>query len=244
MIKYTGDFKDGEIESAGFIVNNYNWTFTIKDNIDYSDKWIGVKYSYFYLDPQPWDGNAFFIGPTKFWFKTIYGKEYEYIHDVNIKGKKGSEGYDYVYSEHFARQHDKDELAYKGYECLKIPVIEKYEFINEILTIQFSCSDNDFYDGLIYFYDKNRTFIAKSELFRSKDGMSINKLINNGLKINNDGEINLVICNLRDLDYGPDKRPEDIISFAVEICDGKQYASDRPGAYDFESFSKLTTLLE
>jgi hypothetical protein len=108
------------------------------------------------------------------------------------------------------------------------------------LTVKFSITDSNAYNGYLWFYDSSNTYVGYSKRFVNTTTGDTESCLNNGSALIKTGTQNSVTINDSDITYSGTKTFNDISRFSVLILDGAQFTSaGNYSSYDYRSRSEL-----
>jgi hypothetical protein len=111
------------------------------------------------------------------------------------------------------------------------------------LTVKFSITDSNAYNGYLWFYDSSNNYIGYSKRFVDKTTGLPDPTLNNGSSLITTGTaLNIVTVQDSDIVYSGTETFADISRFSVVILDGVQFRSaGKYSTYDYRSRSALTS---
>jgi hypothetical protein len=110
------------------------------------------------------------------------------------------------------------------------------------LTVKFTITDSNAYNGYLWLYDSSNNYIGYSKRFINTTTGNPESYLNNGSSLVNTGTQNTVTINDSDITYSGTKTFNDISKFSVLILDGAQFKSaGNYSSYDYRSRSELTS---
>lgn len=105
----------------------------------------------------------------------------------------------------------------------------------ESISVSFDLNDPLLFNGYIWFYDIEGSYVGVAGFFRDVETGIISSMINNGSAIYRDGSTNTVIVQPDDIRYSTGKTYDQISFCHIILTDGEQYPEFT--GYDCRSIS-------
>lgn len=232
-ITYEGDISLSDVSYARIYLpgSSTYWTMPLSSStFNSTTKRIGS--SWFYYTST---SNVLPLGTVKVEVQLTNGSMATLSKLIPAPASNSTDGYSYVHTEDYSTSSS----AYV--QTLKRPAIVSKSKSSSNISITFTSNDTKFYNGYIWFYDSNKTYLGMSKRFRDTLSTSVSSIINSGSSINNNGTNNTVSLVASDIDFVTGDFNQ-ISSFIVLLTDGSQYVSfGKYSSCDSRAFSPRTS---
>jgi hypothetical protein len=234
-INYEGNISLKDIKYAKVTVVNSGlyWSIPLTENLFNSgNKVIGGWYR-FYGDVN----NVLPIGDLRAEVKLKNGKKSSFVKAIPAPGSLTTNSCDFVYT---PEDYSTGLISYAPMIKRATVGTKSINTITEVMTINFTITDSNVYNGMVFLYDNANEYIGYTKTFRNESG-NLTSMINGSTAFYITGTNNVLIINNSDITFMSGKTFNQISKFAVSLQDGNQYAAQgKYTAYDCVSVSVKT----
>jgi hypothetical protein len=227
-IKYKGDILPEDVEYVKVTALDEDFIWTIVPTAENFDRdYITSRY----LQRFGPDGYKMPIG----WYRAEIALKNGEKSSINKEillpgGKKPENGIRWVYTEEC-------NLTPENAVLLQRPVITDSSK-NECITIKFTTTDTNSFNGWVWFRNTNNAIIAGSNYLVYTCYGIHRTVLNNGDPLHTDGTENIIILNSDEIEFDEGATLSDLKSFSLVITDGEQFLPDSYCSFNYEISSE------